>query len=51
MENSEKCVFSKKGGDCSALKKRECENCKFYKTEAMLTESLRKAEQRMNNIK
>ncbi len=42
------CVFADdKSNKCAALRVRECENCKFYKTEKEYDESRKRAEYRL----
>ena len=46
----EKCVFDLDEQRCSALTKKECEGCHFYKTVAQVAEGRRRSEERLDAI-
>ena len=46
----EKCAFDLDEQRCSALTKKECEGCHFYKTATQVAEGRRKAEERLDSI-
>lgn len=44
-----KCVFDQ-NGECTALEKKKCFGCSFFKTERQLIEGRRKAEERLKSL-
>ena len=46
----EKCAFELDEEKCSALTKKECSNCSFYKTVSQVSEGQRKTEQRLDSV-
>lgn len=46
----EKCAFDLNEQGCSALTKKECEGCRFYKTAEQVAEGRRKAKERLDSI-
>lgn len=46
----EKCTFDLGDHECSALTKKECAGCRFYKTAGDLAKSRKKSEDRLDKI-
>ena len=46
----EKCAFDLGEYECSALAKKECDGCNFYKTETQVANSRRRSEERLDSI-
>ena len=46
----EKCVFDEGEWKCSALTKKRCVGCSFYKTEEQLSAGREKAEERLKEL-